>query len=98
SYGVVMPDPVDRPGPQPLPRLHRGPDVLFRSRDAERVLRALIAQLATHSTVDEGLVLEAIAVGRGSTVSLVGGPENRVAFARRARRSGLSITDTPNLV
>jgi hypothetical protein len=79
-------------------RLHRGPDVLFRSRDSARVLRALLAQLATHSPPAGGLVLEAVAVGGAGSVALLAVPENRVAFARRAVRSGRRVSDAPSTV
>ena len=64
SYGVVIPSGPRPSGPADLSRLHRGPDVLLASRDPERVLRALLAQLALHAARPDDLLLEAIAVGR----------------------------------
>jgi hypothetical protein len=61
-------------------------------------LRSLLAQLATHTPSAAALVLEAIAVGRESTVTLVGTPGNRVAFTRRTHRAGLQVTDAPSIV
>jgi hypothetical protein len=95
-YGVVLPAGPRDPGVQELPRLHRGARVVLRSRDPERVVRALLAQLAAHAAPPELPALRGLAVGRDSgpvrRVVLVPEPANRVAYERAAQAAGLAVS------
>lgn len=95
SYGVVLPRPSTDRGPTDLARLHRGPDVLLRSRDPERVLRALITLIAAHDPPPGHALLEGLAVGANGRAAIVPVPANRVRFERAAARFGLAVSDPP---
>ncbi len=95
SYGVVLPEPAIRSALQPVSLLYRGPDILFRSRDPERVLRALVAQVASHQVPTGFLALEGLVVGRAGRAVVIPVPANRVAFGRVAAREGLAVSDSP---
>ncbi len=98
AYGVVLPQgPAAGPAVE-VARLHRGPDVLLRSREPGRVLDALLAQVATHVVDPGAVVLEGLVVGRGNSAVVVPVPANRVAFERDAARVGLSCADIPSAV
>ena len=98
SYGLVIPaGPRDR-GPADLARLHRGPDVLLASRDPERVVRALVAQLATHALPPNHLLLDAIAVGVRGRVVVAPVPPTRASFERGFARVGLGVSDASAVV
>jgi hypothetical protein len=95
-YGVVLPARAPAPGAvagvQSVARLHRGAEVLLRSRDPQRVVRALAAQLASHVAPPARPALRALAVGRGARVVLVPLPANRVAYERAAAVAGLAVS------
>lgn|GEM_PF-900486 len=95
SYGLVLPHPSSEPGPTDLARLHRGPDVLLRSRDPERVLRALVTQIAAHDPPPGHALLEGLAVGAKGRAVIVPVPANRVRFEHAAARLGLAVSDPP---
>ena len=98
SYGLVIPaGPRDR-RPADLARLHRGPDVLLASRDPERVVRALVAQLATHALPPKHVLLDAIAVGGGGRVMVAPLPSTRAPFERGVARVGFGISDASAVV
>ena len=98
SYGVVLPRrSLDR-GPTDLARLHRGPDVLLRSRDPERVLRALVTQISAHNPPPGHVRLEGLAVGARGRVVIAPVPANRVQFEHAAARHGLAVSDPPATV
>ena len=98
SYGLVVPSGARNRHPVALARLHRGPDVLLTSRDPLRVLRAVFAQIAIHSSMDGGQLLEGIAVGREGRVVIMPTPANRVAFERRAAALGLGVSDASMVI
>lgn len=93
SYGLVIPSGGRHHGPVALARLHRGPDVLLTSRDPLRVMRAVFAQIATHSPAAGNHLLEGIAVGRDGRVVVMPAPANRVGFERSAAELGLGVSD-----
>ena len=98
SYGVVLPDASVAPGPRPVARLQRGPDVLLRSRRPERVLRALLAQIGQHLAGPELVRLDAVVVGASGGTVLAPVPMNPVAFERAAGRLGLAVGDLPSVL
>ncbi|MEP6626125.1 MAG: PqqD family protein [Acidimicrobiia bacterium] len=93
SYGVVIPAPSRHTGVMQLARLHRGPDVLLASRDPERVLRAVISQVALHAVPEPLVRLEAIAIGTGERAVVAVAPANRKTYARAAAEHGLALSD-----
>ncbi len=98
AYGVVLPSAPSRGPMTEVSRLHRGPDVVLRSRSPERVLDAVLAQIATHLIQPGEMVLEAMSVGRSDAVVVVPIPKNRVAFERAAARAGLRCADIPSTI
>ncbi len=94
SYGLVVPSGGRDRKPVALARLHRGPDVLLTSRDPQRVLRAVFAQIAIHSPVPSRQLLEGIAVGRDGRVVVMPSPANRVGFERSAAEFGMGVSDS----
>ncbi len=94
SYGVVLPAAPRHSGVMELSRLHRGPDVLLTSRDPERILRAVVAQVALHDVAPSRLRLDAVVVGDGVRAVVMAAPAHRNAYAREAARHGLSLSDT----
>ncbi len=98
SYGLVIPAGTRDRGPADLARLHRGPDVLLTSRDPERVVRALIAQLATHAPPPKHVVLDAIAVGGSGRVVVAPMPITRAPFERGVARVGLRVSDASAVI
>ena len=98
SYGVVMPAPGNRDQLRPLAQLRpRTRRALPKSRDSERVVRALLAQLATHSPIGEGLLFEAVAFATARRWSC---PARRRTGSRShvGPSSGVRVTDAPNMV
>ena len=98
SYGLVIPAGPRERGQADLARLHRGPDVLLASRDPERIVRALVAQLATHLLPPKHVLLDALAVGGDGRVVVVPMPATRAPFERGAARVGLRVSDTSAVV
>ena len=97
AYGVVIPTDDRTSSTIPVARLHRGPDVLLRSRNPQRVVDGLLAQIGAHLTQPGEVVLEGLVVGRGRAVVAVPVPANRVAFERAATRAGLTCADIPSV-
>jgi hypothetical protein len=96
-FGVTVAEPTDDRGPRPLHLLHRGADVVVRSRRVDRVLRGLLAHLATCGDLPAmGLVpVEAAVLVRDGRAALVRRPSRPVAFERRAARAGFRVVDAP---
>jgi hypothetical protein len=94
SFGLVLPDGGPERGIQPVARLQRGAEVLLRSRDPERVVHALAAQLASllPRSAGDPVPLHALAVGGPGGVVLVPVPANRVAYERAAAVGGLGVS------
>jgi hypothetical protein len=91
SYGVVVPEVAQRGEVQDVARLHRGPDVLARSRRPATVLRALLTQIGAHACPGDLAIVEAVAVGSAGGVVLLPGPLRTVAFERSAAAAGLAV-------
>ncbi len=98
SYGEVLPAAPRQSGVMELSRLHRGPDVLLTSRDPERILRALVAQVALHAVAPPQVRLDAVAVGDGARAVVMAAPAHRNAYAREAARHGLWLSDATAIV
>jgi Coenzyme PQQ synthesis protein D (PqqD) len=96
-YGLSFAAPVADTGTQPLHRLQRGATVAVASRNPERVIRALLAHLASHGDLEAlGLVaLPARAVVGAAGACVLPRPRNRVHFERRARALSLTPVDGP---
>ena len=71
--------------------------MLLASRDPERVLRALVAQVALYAAGPSQLRLDAIAVGRGGRAVVIPTPTNRNRYARAAARYGLALSDASGI-
>jgi hypothetical protein len=97
SYGVVLAEPAVGRGPFGVARLHRGPDVLLRSRWSDRVVDGLLSVVSHHLHPDSA-VLDALAVGDANGVVLTTPPPNRVAFEREIARRGLAVANLASVV
>jgi hypothetical protein len=96
-FAVELHDRAAPGGPQPLHLLHRGASVTARSRHPDRILRALIGQLATYGDLhSQGLgVVHAIAVGRRDRAVLMAPPADPVRFRRELARRDVLVADLP---
>jgi Coenzyme PQQ synthesis protein D (PqqD) len=82
-------------GPQRLDLLHRGDTVAARSRRPDRIMRALVANLASYGDLDAvGLApLNGLVVGRGDRAVIVEPPPDSVRFRNALARQGLLVAD-----
>lgn len=96
-YGVALAAELPASGPRPLHRLHRGTTVPVRSRDPERVLRALATHLATHADLAaSGLApLPGLVIGGPAGAVIVPRPGRPVAYERELVARGLRVADAP---
>ncbi len=98
SYGVVIPtSSVSERGPHDVARLHRGPDVLLRSRRPGRVVEALLTVISHHLSPDTAR-LDGLALRGDRGVILVTPPRNRVAFERQVGRFGIEVGNLATVV
>ncbi len=82
-------------GPQPLDLLYRGDTVAARSRRPDRIMQALVANLASYGDLDAvGLAtVNGLVVGRGDRAVIVEPPPDSVRFRHALARRGLLMAD-----
>ncbi|HEY3725348.1 MAG TPA: PqqD family protein [Acidimicrobiia bacterium] len=105
DQGLMMPpffalDVHDHPaavGSQPLHLLTRGADLVARSRRPSRVVRALVAHLATYGDLGPlGLgAVSGLVAGRDGQAIIVEPPGDRFRFGHVAARAGFAVADMP---
>ncbi len=95
-FGVEVHEDPPESGPQPLHLLHRGDTIAARSRHPDRILRALVAHLASY---DDGATaypaVNGLVVGRDGRAMIVAHPEDPIRLRHALGRVGVGVADMP---
>ena len=94
-YALTVADGPEAPSPRALYLLHRGPEVVLRTRAPGRALRGAVAELASYGALDglDLVAFPALAVGGPNGVVLVPRPADPSRLARVLEPLGLRVAD-----
>jgi hypothetical protein len=83
-------------GPQRLHLLQRAERVIARSRRADRVVRALVAHLASYGALPSGLApVDGLVVGRDGRAMILAPPADPVRLGHALARHGVRVAAAP---